>query len=229
MSLAEARQTAQGMPPQIFQDKDGTIATAKDWLDERFIEEYQQPALSCKQPFTAPLKNLKYQDLRYFKIPRSLRFNDRVSMAFSKELRVPFLDHRILEYGFSLPESLIFQDFRPKGILRKRLNGLLPDEVRLAPKRHIQSPQSEWFATSLRSYLGDLLQSTSFQSRGVIDAKKAIQIFNALEGKPIVNSFFLWQALNLENWFRMFIDGPAIPKKSSGFPAIQSRILRYAH
>src|SRR5690606_34380735 len=57
------------------------------------------------EPFANRLQNLQYRDLFYTKIPRALRFNDRVSMAYSTELREPFLDYRLVEFAFAQPEA----------------------------------------------------------------------------------------------------------------------------
>ena len=55
------------------------------------------------RPFQDHLTNALYRDLRYTKLPRVLRMNDRLSMAFSRELREPYLDHRVVEFLFRLP------------------------------------------------------------------------------------------------------------------------------
>ena len=68
------------------------------------------------KPFEDEIQNMQFRDLFYTKIPRALRFNDRVSMAYSTELREPFLDYRLVEFGFSLPI-----EFKIKGQQNKRI------------------------------------------------------------------------------------------------------------
>ncbi len=208
--------------------RDGTQAVEESWLSDKFEQDCKQEYPLFEKPFKSELKNAMYQDLRYTKIPRALRFNDRVSMAFSKELRVPFLDHRIFKLSFSIPDKRLFANYRPKGILRNRLEDIVPDKVRYAPKRHIQTPQSEWFSTTLREYTGDLFHSKSFKQRGIINSEKAIRIFSDLNGKPLENSFFLWQAVNLENWFRMFIDSSSLSVKAEAFPTFEHETLKFS-
>jgi len=208
--------------------RDGTNAVGISWLDKNFETAFQNNFPTFKKIFKSAVKNAMYQDVRYTKIPRALRFNDHVSMAFSRELRVPFLDHRLFELCFSLPDKVLFAGFRPKGLLRKVFGGILPNKVRLAPKRHIQTPQSEWFASSLRSWVGDILHSQSFSSRGIFDVDLAIKVFNDLEGKKIANSFFLWQVINLETWFDMFIDSVQIPIKAPDFLPFEYETVSFA-
>ena len=205
--------------------RDGTKSVHHSWLNSDFKYMFNLSSDLFKTPFKSTLKNTMYQDLRYTKIPRALRFNDRVSMAFSRELRVPFLDHRLFELSFSLSDKVLFMDSRPKGILRRGMCGKIPDKVRLAPKRHIQTPQNIWFETSLRSYVGDILHSRSFMGRGFFDVKSTHRIFNSLKGKPLENSFFLWQAINLETWFDMFIDTPSIVRQPEKFPVYDYETL----
>jgi len=205
--------------------RDGTKVVKESWLSENLENMSNFKTIEFKKPFKSSLKNAMYQDLRYTKIPRSLRFNDRVSMAFSKELRVPFLDHRLFELTFTIPDKVLFMDRRPKGILRRLMKGILPEKVRLAPKRHIQTPQNEWFKTSLRSYVGDVLHSASFKNGEIFDSKKVLKSFQLLEGKPLENSFFIWQVVNIETWFNMFIDSPFPSKQPENFPSFDHEIL----
>ena len=66
------------------------------------------PLLSS--PFSSHLSNKLYQDLRYGKLPRVLRINDRLSMANGIELRVPFLDHKLFKYCFNLKNDMKIND-----------------------------------------------------------------------------------------------------------------------
>jgi asparagine synthase (glutamine-hydrolysing) len=63
---------------------------------------------------------------------------DRMSMANQLEVRVPFADHRLVQYAYNIPRDLLFYDGREKGLLRKSLTGILPDEVLWRKKSPIQ-------------------------------------------------------------------------------------------
>lgn len=157
--------------------------------------------------FSSPVRQAAADDLLRAKIPRGLRFNDRVSMAHSRELRVPFLDHRLVEFGFGIPEKFLFGAQGSKLLFRKLLAKRAPDTVAFSAKRSVQSPQREWLANGWRGLVEQTLASDSFRGRGWVDPDRAMLEYNAyLQGRQ-ENSFFIWQWINLELWARSFLDG----------------------
>lgn len=161
--------------------------------------ELQELAVKTQYPkyFSNPLLNLQYRDLFCTKIPRALRFNDRVSMAYSTELREPFLDYRLVEFGFSLPESYKIGNGKGKRILRDLVAKELSDTISYAPKRPLQTPQREWLANELKPIVN--------QSIDVILGSKYSNWFNKSEldkewrlyqdGNQD-SSFHIWQWIN---------------------------------
>jgi asparagine synthase (glutamine-hydrolysing) len=147
------------------------------------------------KPFTEDLLNLQYRDLFYTKIPRALRFNDRVSMAYGTELREPFLDYRLVEYVFSRPQDFKIHNGHQKWLLRKIANRFLGNKVSLAPKRPLQTPQREWLAGPLQdwaeSQIEVLLRKSSW-----FDAKVVNLLWNNYKKGDQENSFYVWQWIN---------------------------------
>src|SRR5207244_6103747 len=90
--------------------------------------------------FPDPLRRLQYRDIRFTKIPRALRFNDRVSMQYSTELREPFLDHRLFELALRQPPERKLEGGVRKVLLRRLARDLVPSGVVEAPKRPLQTP-----------------------------------------------------------------------------------------
>jgi asparagine synthase (glutamine-hydrolysing) len=105
------------------------------------------------KPFESNLKNLQYRDLFYTKLPRALRFSDRVSMLYGTELREPFLDFRLMEYIFAQPDSFKIKDGNQKWLLRKIATKYLSSEIASAPKRPLQTPQREWLSEELKTWV----------------------------------------------------------------------------
>ncbi|HEY5927927.1 MAG TPA: asparagine synthase (glutamine-hydrolyzing) [Kofleriaceae bacterium] len=158
------------------------------------------------RPFPDALRNLMFRELRYTKLPRALRFRDRLSMAVGCELRPPFLDHRVLAYMFALPAEDRIHRGTTKALLRDAAAQLLPDAVRLASKRSVQTPQREWFRGPLASWVREHVDTPRFWQRGWVDKSRAlaaIEQFLAGEGD---NSFFLWQWIALERWAQAYLD-----------------------
>ena len=147
-----------------------------------------------------------YYDLVHAKIPRALRFNDRVSMSHSKELRVPFLDHKLVEYASSIPTHMLLGDKGTKKIFRKITSKKTGSEIAYASKRSIANPQREWLANEWSDLVKDILHSQSLRKRGWINAVKAQSHYDDYIKGDNENSFFIWQWINLELWAREFID-----------------------
>jgi asparagine synthase (glutamine-hydrolysing) len=190
----------------IGRGQDLTRSVRPDCLAPDFAESAAVPPPDFERPFPDCLRNLMYRELRYTKLPRALRFRDRLSMAVGAELRPPFLDHRLLAYEFALPAEDLIAHGESKVILRRATAHLLPEVVRLASKRSVQTPQREWFRNELRGWVRARIDIRSFWDRGWIDRRRAIAAMEHFFDGEGDNSFFLWQWINLELWARQFID-----------------------
>ena len=105
-----------------------------------------------------PVRRLQYRDAFRTKLPRALRYNDRVSMMWSCELREPFLDHRLFELAFRQPDERKIRNGEGKWMLRQMSARMVPGRVRLAPKRALQTPQREWLRGPLREWAEDWIR-----------------------------------------------------------------------
>lgn len=185
---------------------DGTSGLARDEICPtlRAAGEILSPQLGSTIP--DPVRRAAANDLLATKIPRGLRFNDRISMALSRELRVPFLDHRLVEFGFSVPVDEHLKGRQTKSLFREIAETWIPADLARAPKRSVQSPQREWLAGPWRPLVEDILLSKSFADREWINPAGAQSAYQAYCASPAENSFFIWQWLNLELWAREFLD-----------------------
>jgi asparagine synthase (glutamine-hydrolysing) len=151
-----------------------------------------------RRPFPDQLRNLQYRDAFYTKLPRALRFNDRVSMRSSTELREPFLDHRLFELAMRQPADRKISNGTRKLLLRKMTNRLLPAGIVGSPKRALQTPQREWLRGPLRAWAGDQIEEALAVHGGSwLDhnaVRTACQKYFDGQGD---NSFFVWQWLSL--------------------------------
>ena len=123
-------------------------------LKDEFIKLAKTP--EYPKPFQNKIDNTKYKDLFYEKIPHILRLNDRISMAFSTELRKPFLDHRLIELFFITPEKIKIKPSTNKWIVRHNAKGLMPTSTRLIPKELINDThQNRWFTNELKDWIDE--------------------------------------------------------------------------
>ena len=149
-------------------------------------------------PFNEPLLNLQYRDLVQAKIPRAMRFADRVSMMYSRELREPFLDHRLVELGLRQPQARKIRNHQGKWLIRRVAESLLPQHISEAPKRAVQTPQREWLRGPLAIWAEDCIE-TALSGWGAnwLDASEAKQAWRNYRDNGADNSFPFWQWINM--------------------------------
>lgn len=172
-----------------------TTATQSGILDAAFAAKALK--FQPHQPFDNKLQNLQYRDLFYTKLPRALRFNDRASMLHSLELREPFLDHRLVEFAFSLPAGMKYVQGLPKWQLRKLAEKWMHSKISLAPKRPVQTPQREWLKNELKDWANTHLHWLATKGNpGWFEAKKMLSAWKQYCDGTGDNSFFIWQWIN---------------------------------
>lgn len=180
---------------QTIQGTGKKSAFKEDVLSPDFAGLAEKPI--HPEPFKNDLQNKQYRDLFHTKIPRALRFNDRVSMAYSTELREPFLDHNLVEFAFSRPDEFKIHNGIQKYMLREILKPLVSSDISYAPKRPLQTPQREWLGNDLKDYvreqLGNLKNSTfsDWFDHNAIEREWK----NYLAGDN-QSSFHIWQWVN---------------------------------
>lgn len=174
----------------------GTLQRGSAWLDPAFVRLSAPPAFPA--PFTDPLANAQYRDMRFTKLPRAMRFVDRVSMMRSREVREPFIDHRIMELGLRQPPSRKIRDGVHKWLPRQVAANLMPASVRLAPKRPLQTPQREWLRGPLQDWAGRTIQAGLTGFGGAwLDAGAVRSMWQAFVQGDDAWSFRMWQLVNL--------------------------------
>jgi asparagine synthase (glutamine-hydrolysing) len=154
--------------------------------------------LASQTAFADSLRNLQYRDIRHTKIPRALRFSDRVSMRSSTELREPFLDHRLVELAFRQASERKIYNGTSKWLLRRIAGGLLPYAVVEAPKRPLQTPQREWLRGPLREWAeGQIEVALSTRGGDWLEARAVRNQWQAYCAGDSDNSFFIWQWISI--------------------------------
>jgi asparagine synthase (glutamine-hydrolysing) len=184
------------------QDNEATIQGVQDspfktnMLSHSFLAKAEKPIYP--RPFNDEMLNKQYRDLFYTKIPRALRFNDRISMAFSTELREPFLDYRLVEFAFSLPLDFKIRKGQTKYMLREIASEYLADDLVFAPKRPLQTPQREWLATDLKQWVSQCFAAleNSSCSGWFTEAALEKELQGYIEG-DMQSSFHIWQVIGL--------------------------------
>jgi asparagine synthase (glutamine-hydrolysing) len=128
----------------------------------------QEPGFSLPAAFHhwRPFQQLQYFDLTV-RLPEFITHGlDRASMAFGLEVRVPFLDHQLVEFCSRIPPTLKMRGFREKYILREALRGVLPEEIRTRKKHPLSAPLQHWWRRTLPAFAEDALSQHSLRQKG---------------------------------------------------------------
>lgn len=168
-----------------------TPSCRPECLSPDLEQEAVRPSFTC--PSNEVLDNLRYRDLVYTKIPRALRFTDRASMMHSREIRVPFLDYRLVEYSFRLSKSMLIHNQQHKYMLRQMIGNVLPRSLVQVPKRPLHTPQREWLAQDLSGFVEDIIFSRAFRELGWFNLSKVEREWQSFKETDPDNSFFVWQ------------------------------------
>jgi asparagine synthase (glutamine-hydrolysing) len=148
------------------------------------------------------INKMLYYDFKA-SLPALLHVEDRTSMAASIESRVPILDHKIVEYAASLPPKEKFANGQLKAILKKSVQGLLPEKVlNRKDKMGFPVPINSWMKNSSKKFVLDILFSKQAKERGLYN----IDILKKHYDNEQVFGRATWGVLCLELWHRIFID-----------------------
>lgn len=156
---------------------------------------------------TDVLERMTYLEL-HERLPELLLMRvDKMTLANSVEARVPFLDHHLVEFALGLSLEQKTQNGEPKYLLKKAVEGLIPDEIIYRPKQGFGVPISKWFREDLGEIFEHVLEGSGICSRGLLDAVEAKALLRRHRKGLEENGFKLWVLMNLILWYDRWIDG----------------------
>jgi asparagine synthase (glutamine-hydrolysing) len=159
------------------------------------------------------LNQMLYLDTKIFMTTLNLTYNDKMSMASSVEVRVPFLDRHLAEFvAWNVkPEWKLKGKWRPvtKHIFREAMRSMLPEEVLRQPKAGFAAPVDYWLAHDLRPLVDDLLSEAQIRRRGLFRPEVVRGYIDEHRRGAEDWSMQIWQLLTLEIWMQLFLDGGA--------------------
>lgn len=144
-------------------------------------------------------------ELLHYMTHTLLRDTDAMGMAHSLEVRVPLIDHELVEFATTIPSSMKLQGSRPKPIFADALADILPAEVLKRPKRGFEMPVAAWMRGPLHDLVEETFNSVTVARRGMFQYDAMQSIYNdfmAGEG-PYMRA---WAFVVLEHWTREFLD-----------------------
>lgn len=167
--------------------------------------------LCCDTPaidrYCGTLPEVLQKEIQSTNLPSLLHYEDRNSMAFGVESRVPFLDYRVAEYLGSLPMDQKIRHGVTKHVLRKSIEGLVPETIRnRMDKMGFVTPEEVWMKEDLRPLITEILSSDRFRNRSYWDADQVQQSYQAYVEGRATYSPEIWRIVCTELWLRTFFD-----------------------
>ncbi len=173
-----------------------------------------QPSLDYLERFVHPAETdsvvqLTRLELLNYMAHTLLRDTDAMSMAHSLEVRVPLIDHKLVEFAVRIPSPMKLHGRRGKWVFAQALADVLPRETLARPKRGFEMPMATWMRHELQDVLNDVFSSRSVAQRGLFNIEAVSTIYRHFrEGRgPYVR---VWALAALELWMRQFIDGDGL-------------------
>jgi len=143
---------------------------------------------------------MQYRDMKGYLPDDILTKVDRASMAVSLEVRVPFLDHRLVELSWRLPLRFKVRGGTGKWILRQIAYKYVPRNLLERPKMGFAVPIDEWLKGPLKEWAGDLLSPRSLDRVGLLDPAPIARKWGELQSGQGIGQNFLWNVLMFEAW-----------------------------
>jgi asparagine synthase (glutamine-hydrolysing) len=151
------------------------------------------------------LGKLLYTDVKTYLVELLMK-QDQMSMSMSIESRVPFLDHRLVEFAARLPDRVKLNGFTTKRILRDAVRSVLPESILKRPKMGFPVPFTGWVRGAWNGVAREVLLDRRTRQRGLINASAVERLLDAHRDGRRSGGDAIWALLNLELWYRTFID-----------------------
>ncbi len=192
-----------GVFPRSMQEKILSRASLKRIADKN--PYFNQNQLLANSDAEDVLDKLLYLDTKGY-MHELLMKQDQMSMAASIESRVPFLDHKLVEFAARMPREMKLRDGTTKWILREAMKGILPEAILNRPKMGFPVPVGKWFRGEYKHLVDEFVLGERTLARGIFEPsaiRKIVRKHDAGED----HAQRIWFLLNFEMWQRRFIDG----------------------
>jgi asparagine synthase (glutamine-hydrolysing) len=171
--------------------------------------------LLAEKPDADQLLQMIYQELK-LRLPELLLMRvDKMTMAASVEARVPYLDHKLVEFAMSIPSGLKYHKRETKYILKRALQGVLSNRVLHREKKGFGVPLEELMRGPFGSFVEENIVNSSLRHRELFNYEFVNHLISEHQAGRQNYSFFLWTLLNLSLWYERWIVGRSNAGQSS--------------
>ena len=201
-----------GLPQQIRHFLAGVTGKGSDFSfgltpkhSSNLHRSLPEPPPGAKQ--FHPLGATLYREMLHTLLPVLLRYGDRNSMAHSREVRLPFCDHRLAEFTFSLPANYLMGEAQTKRLFRGAMKGILPEGIRTRwNKQGFLPPQATWFQQNLAEYATEIINHPDFEQSGVWRKKWWLTVLKRFNAGELHLASMLWRPVIEHSWKKYFVD-----------------------
>jgi asparagine synthase (glutamine-hydrolysing) len=180
----------------------------QDWvrpvLGETYASAYRY-ARECDARLT--LNRVLYDDMKLYLEGDILTKVDRASMAASLEVRVPFLNRRVVEFATSLPLSLKLRRLTGKYLLKRSMAGRLPREIIERKKQGFAIPVAHWLTSELKDLAGDMLSPDRIRRQGLFEPAYVTALLDDHLARRRDNRKLIWTLLIFQLWQAKYLEG----------------------
>jgi asparagine synthase (glutamine-hydrolysing) len=170
------------------------------------IVSKQLEHIERERPASDFLTRMTYLELK-LRLPELLLMRvDKITMAASVEARVPFLDHKLVEYAMGIPRELKVEGASGKHILKRALEDVLPRDLLYRRKRGFGAPVANWFRGALSSEMEERVMKSALRRREFFDYAFIARLFDEHRRGVRDWGFHLWTLLNLSVWYDRWIE-----------------------
>ena len=184
-------------------EPDYASAIGKAW-EHNITQRYFDTAPTAEQ-----LARKLYTDVKSTLVSEMLTKVDRMTMAHGLEARVPFLDHRLVEWAFTVPAEYKVQGMEGKRVVKKAMEPFLPRNILYRKKQGFNVPMNIWMRTDLREFVRDMLSTSRFRQRGLFRPAGVDGLLDGHFSGKEDGANRIIALLMLELWFRQVVDARA--------------------
>ncbi|MDA7659054.1 asparagine synthase (glutamine-hydrolyzing) [Akkermansiaceae bacterium] len=200
------------------ESKEGRMMGFFSWIDESTLQElFLTPNVyDCFSYFkkiseslageTSDLNKMLFWEINSFLVDHNLNYTDKLSMAVGVEVRVPFLDTKLVEFSAKIPPKLKIKGKETKFLLKKVAEKYLPKEVVYRAKTGFGAPVRDWIINEMDDLIEEYLSEKTISGRGIFDPRKVSKLVEENREGRIDASYPIWALLAIESWMRQFYD-----------------------
>ncbi|MDP5280681.1 asparagine synthase (glutamine-hydrolyzing) [Sphingomonas sp. DG1-23] len=185
-----------GLMPDSYLELD-TFNVIKSFNDE----------LTRTNPDHDVLQRMIYNEFK-LRLPELLLMRvDKIGMSVSIEARVPFLDHKLVEYSLDIPMEQKIKGRTAKYILKKAVEGIIPNNIIYRKKMGFGAPMSQWLSGDFGNFVQNSMKNSALMQLGFLDVDYIKMLFDDHRSGKRDNSLYIWTLFNLSAWYDYWVDG----------------------